>query len=129
MTFEEFCTEFFELFPQCTIQEEESGELVIFTKKSIRRCESEVDEVVDFEPEVCECSDCRQAITKPDKVIEVPEVDLTPVNDEVYRRLHSAEERINKLECTLSALLCGGDCQDWEVASEAASLEYYNSED
>jgi len=125
MTFDEFCTEFYNLLPQCTIQEEESGELVIFTSKRVKRSATEVDEVVDLDNE-CICADCRQ-VTKPDKVIEP---DLAPVNDIIsYHRLQRFEERLNKLECTLSAMLNGGDCIDWEVASERASLEYYNSED
>lgn len=185
MTFDEFCTKMYEQFPQCQIQEEENGEIVIFTNKAVKRCESEVDEVVDLEPEVCKCIDCQQ-VTKPDKntrdcncphgmegdhddacwyagtgqritkigkIIEVPEVDLTPVNDEVYRRLAHIEAdiigirnristylndsriedrmmtRLNKLECTISALLHGGDCVEWEIASESAALEYYGGED
>lgn len=145
MTYDEFCAEMIERFPQCQIVEDSSGEIVIYTDKAV----NEVNGIVDFDPDpesesvTCHCSDCnlhykserecncphgiegdhadtcwyadKQTITKPDKVIAVP----TPVNDEVYARLH-------RLEHTLDTLL-SSDLYSLNINVDGAMRIFYGS--
>lgn len=108
MTFEEFCKEMNDLFPQCQIQTENNREIIVFTNKMVKYTDhSDINEVIDLVDEPCKCSDCQR--TEREKMEEEDYINPPECYDDspaptkyLVARL---EDRVSLLEHTLDALL------------------------